>query len=114
MNQRSDSNLLQPKSLEILVRGVVKLREAGGVVGVAFRDADDHALARTSEKHSICIQLIRTAFCNVDVLPAIAPKVEVLPAVVGGVVTEVPVPNKASPIEFKPLDIEFCGNIFQE
>ena len=46
---------LHPEPLEILVRGVIKLREAGGVVGVAFRDADDHALARTSKKHSICV-----------------------------------------------------------
>ena len=29
-------------------------------------------------------------------------------------ITEIAIPNKTSPIEFKALNIKFCGYIFQE
>ena len=50
----------------------------------------------------------------VDVLPAVAAEVEVLPFVAAGVVAEVAVPDQAGPVEFEALDVEFGGDVLQE
>lgn len=50
----------------------------------------------------------------VDVLPAVAAEVEVLPFVAAGVVAEIAVPDQAGPVEFEALDVEFGGHVLQE
>lgn len=106
--------LFQLQPLKILICRVIELRVASGVVGVAFRDADDHALAGTGEEDAVGVELVGAAFGLVDVLPTVAAEVEVLPAVVFGVVAEVAVPDEAGPVEFEALDVEFGGDVFEE
>ena len=107
-------DLLQSQPLKIIIRRIIELRQAGGVVRVAFGDADDHALTGSGEENTVGIELVGTTFRLVDVLPAVAAEVEMLPAVTLGVIAEIAVPDQARPVQFEALDVEFRGDVLQE
>ena len=104
----------QSQLSKILVCRIIEFRETSSVFRIAFRDADNHALAGASEKNAICIELIGTTFSNVDILPAVTSEIEMLPAIVLRIIAEAQLPYQASPIEFKPLNIKLCCHIFKE
>ena len=71
-------------------------------------------MAGAGEEDAVGVELVCSAFCNVDVLPTVGAEVEMLPAVAVGIVAKVAVPDEACPIELQALDVEFRGDIFQE
>ena len=107
-------NLHQSQLPKQLIRPIIKLRQPCSIIKISFGDTDDHALAGTGEEDAVGVELVGTAFGDVDVLPAVGAEVEVLPAVAVGIVAEVAVPDKAGPVEFQALDIEFSGDVFEE
>ena len=107
-------NLHQSQLPKQLIRPIIKLWQPGSIIGITLRDADDHALAGASKEDAVGVELVGAAFGDVDVLPTVGAEVEVLPAVAVGIVAEVAIPDKAGPVEFQALDIEFCGDVFQE
>ena len=99
----------------VMVRMVMSVLFAAVMLpvgGIAFRDADHHALAGTRQQDSVSVDLIGFSLFRADVQPAVAGKREVLPHTV--IPTQVAIPNEAGPVQLQPLHIELRGSIFKE
>ena len=89
----SKLDFFQPQFPKQLIRSIIKLRQTGSIVGIAFRNANDHTLAGSGEEDAVGVELVGATFGDVDVLPTVGSEIEVLPAVAVGIVAEVTIPN---------------------
>ena len=97
---------------QVVIGTVVEGGEAGRVGGIAFGDADHHALAGARQQDSVSVDLIGSSLFRADVLPAVAGEREVLPRTV--IPTQIAIPNHAGPVQLQALHIELRGSIFKE
>jgi len=70
-------NLINPQPLKILVRRIIELRQTSRIGRVSLGNANNHPLAGTGHEHPVGIELVGPPLFLVDVLPAIAPEMEI-------------------------------------
>ena len=102
---------MNPERFEVIKCRIVEIGSARRIFVITFRNDENHALACTCQQNPIGIFQIDLAFDFVDSIPTSALELVVRPT--GSIEAKVAVPDYAGPVQFKPLHLKFCGDVFE-
>src|SRR6266540_2525858 len=83
----------------------------GWILVIASRNHQDHALPSPRQQDSVGVLQIFLPLACADVLPGVAPKRPVLPALPRE--AKICIPHYTRPVQFQALDMELGDHIFQ-